>query len=102
MYWEARGVFSRPGHLDEDEKEGRDHSKERGKRIKKIIEDKRNDTAVGVWAATNGYIHRFSCPIIFTINRSKGHLQIASFSKDFSFTIINDKEKPQALAFKKL
>lgn len=41
MYLEARGVFSRPGHLDEDEKEGRDHSKARGKRIKKIIKDKK-------------------------------------------------------------
>lgn len=28
----ARSVFSWPGHLDEDEKEGRDHRKERGKR----------------------------------------------------------------------
>lgn len=41
MYLEDRGVFSRPGHLDEDEKEGRDHSKARGKRIKKIIKDKK-------------------------------------------------------------
>lgn len=41
MYLEDRGVISRPGHLDEDEKEGRDHSKARGKRIKKIIKDKK-------------------------------------------------------------